>query len=222
MLLGALLALLSWSASADEINGVAKVIDGDTLEVWEITVRLEGIDAPEIAQTCTRASGTSWACGEAAADHLKRTIDGKALACRGDEKDRYDRLIATCFLDGQDLNRSLVLNGWAVAFVQFSDTYVAEEQQAKTARRGLWAGTFTRPVAYRAARFEEEKGSSRTTTASDRCVIKGNINGKGVRIYHTPWGSRHYDRTRIDTSRGERWFCSEAEAVAAGWRAPYR
>ena len=49
-------------------------------------------------------------------------------------------------------------------------------------------------------------------------MIKGNISRKGERIYHLPgWSS--YAATRIDTARGEQWFCSEAEAAAAGWRA---
>ena len=50
------------------------------------------------------------------------------------------------------------------------------------------------------------------------CRIKGNISKHG-RIYHVP-GSRWYDETKIDTSKGERWFCSEQEAIDAGWRAP--
>ena len=49
------------------------------------------------------------------------------------------------------------------------------------------------------------------------CLIKGNISSKGERIYHPP-GCRYYGATVIDTKRGERWFCSEAEAQAAGWR----
>jgi hypothetical protein len=47
------------------------------------------------------------------------------------------------------------------------------------------------------------------------------INAKGERIYHAPW-SKHYPARRIDTTKGERWFCTEAEAIAVGWRAPYR
>ena len=49
------------------------------------------------------------------------------------------------------------------------------------------------------------------------CQIKGNISSKGERIYHPP-SCRYYNVTVTDTTRGERWFCSEAEAVAAGWR----
>ncbi len=49
------------------------------------------------------------------------------------------------------------------------------------------------------------------------CLIKGNVSTRGERIYHPP-GCRHYNATKINPARGERWFCSEAEAVAAGWR----
>ena len=52
-----------------------------------------------------------------------------------------------------------------------------------------------------------------------QCLIKGNINSKGVKIYHLP-GSSAYNSTKIDTDQGERWFCTEAEAIAAGWHAP--
>lgn len=50
-----------------------------------------------------------------------------------------------------------------------------------------------------------------------QCLVKGNISGKGERIYHPP-GCRYYGSTVIDPKRGERWFCSEQEAIAAGWR----
>jgi hypothetical protein len=49
------------------------------------------------------------------------------------------------------------------------------------------------------------------------CAIKGNISSSGERIYHVP-GQRYYDATRISESKGERWFCTEEEAVRAGWR----
>ncbi len=64
-----------------------------------------------------------------------------------------------------------------------------------------------------------EVAQSADENVPSQCVIKGNINSKGERIYHVP-GGRYYDRTKIDTSKGERWFCTEAEAKAAGWRPP--
>ena len=64
-----------------------------------------------------------------------------------------------------------------------------------------------------------ELAQSADENVPSQCVIKGNINSKGERIFHVP-GGRYYDRTKIDTSKGERWFCTEAEAKAAGWRSP--
>lgn len=93
--------------------------------------------------------------------------------------------------------------------------YVAEETEARSGQRGIWQGKFVPPWEYRSKRWEVAR-----QTAPDGCVIKGNINRKGVRIYHAPW-SKSYDRTQINTSKGERWFCSEREAIDAGWRAPY-
>jgi len=89
---------------------------------------------------------------------------------------------------------------------------VDEEVQAEAEGAGMWAGTFVAPWDYRAG-----AGSASEPAASDGCVIKGNISSSGERIYHVP-GGQYYDRTIIDEAAGERWFCTEAEAVAAGWR----
>jgi hypothetical protein len=109
----------------------------------------------------------------------------------------------------------MVRRGWAVAFQKYTDAYLAEELDAAKAGRGLWRGTFERPTAFRAAVWAASEQQS-----PDGCPIKGNISKRG-KIYHAPW-SRSYARTRINPARGERWFCSEAEAIAAGWRAPLR
>lgn len=85
----------------------------------------------------------------------------------------------------------------------------------------MWQGQFQRPALFREAQWNAAEQDSSEEMKSD-CPIKGNINRKGVKIYHTPWGSRDYKRTRINEQKGERWFCSESEAVDAGWRAPYR
>jgi len=58
-----------------------------------------------------------------------------------------------------------------------------------------------------------------TAPPNPQCMIKGNVNDHGDRIYHVP-GDTWYARTKVDTSKGERWFCSEREAQAAGWRPP--
>jgi len=68
-------------------------------------------------------------------------------------------------------------------------------------------------------RYEEERIDEATGKTYTQCLIKGNINSKGSRIYHIP-GSTSYDATKIDTSTGERWFCTEYDAIQAGWHAP--
>jgi len=97
--------------------------------------------------------------------------------------------------------------------VKYSEDYVAVEAAARQSGIGLWQDDFQRPWDFRA-----EKWASAEQEAPDGCPIKGNISDNG-QIYHAPW-SPWYKKTRINEAKGERWFCSEAEAVAAGWRAP--
>jgi len=126
-------------------------------------------------------------------------------------------LIAVCSIDTVDINRWLVTEGLAVAFRRYSTDYVDAEAHARDHEAGIWAGTFEMPWDYRERRWAEVGSQA----PDPNCPIKGNINKKGERIYHTPWGSRSYSRTKINTAKGERWFCDEAEAMAAGWRAPF-
>jgi endonuclease YncB( thermonuclease family) len=203
------------SASCAELAGSARLIDGDTIEVGGQIVRLHGIDAPETGQTCTDAAGAEWLCGEEAGAALGRLIAGQSVTCEGDVRDAYGRLIAVCRTPQGELNRRMVLDGMAVPFTRFSDDYLAEGIDARKAGRGLHAGPFRLPEEFRAAAWQ-----SGTPDCPADCPIKGNISDRG-RIYHVPW-SRHYGRTRIDAARGERCFCTEAEALGAGWRAPYR
>ena len=56
-----------------------------------------------------------------------------------------------------------------------------------------------------------------TPEGATGCIIKSNVSSKGERIYHIP-GGQYYKRTKISTAKGERWFCTEAESIAAGWR----
>src|SRR5512143_3038749 len=124
----------------------------------------------------------------------------------------------------------MVRAGLALAYRRYSTDYVDEETEARNAKRGLWASEFTAPWDYRRETRDSPSQSPRATgpgqgggtrgtePPSARCAIKGNINQRGERIYHLP-GSESYAATVIDERQGERWFCSEAEAQAAGWRA---
>lgn len=215
--IGLVLAMLSAPARPGEIAGRARVIDGDSLVLAGEALRLEGIDAPERDQLCFDREGTRYRCGLRAAAALRALVADHELRCRTHGRDRYGRLLATCMAGGRSLNAAMVAQGWALAYRRYSLAYVGEEEAARRARAGLWAGRFEAPWRWRrAARQAGEAGRRIAATAG--CRIKGNISARG-RIYHLP-GSRDYERVRIHPARGERWFCSEAEARAAGWRPP--
>lgn len=212
------LILLSAGALAD-VRGVARVVDGDTLNVAGTSVRLHGIDAPEMAQSCETPHG-DWPCGRWAQQVLQALVTAP-VTCIGIETDRYGRLVARCDAGQGDLGARMVLEGAATAYRRYSMDYVPLEARAVAARRGIWrqhGDGLTDPAEYRASRRAGSPATQELAPAG--CAIKGNISGNG-RIYHRP-GQRDYDRTRIDLSRGERWFCSEQEARAAGWRAARR
>ncbi len=214
-------------AYAQAIFGPARVLDGNTLEVAGQRIRLYGIDAPESAQQCRRDDGSTWACGQDATAYLRQLIGAQSVNCNARDRDRDKPIVAVCSAGGVDLNGALVAAGLALAYRDYSVDYVDAEESARDARKGLWTGEFVAPCEWR--RGFRLKGESATPSPSQKaaatsaakptpCLIKGNISKSG-RIYHVP-GSRFYSRTKIDESAGERWFCTEDEARAAGWRAP--
>ncbi len=149
-----------------------KVVDGDTLafEGLGVTVRLDGIDAPERRQACETAEGEPYECGRAATRLLQEKIGGKPVRCAGDERDRYERLLATCFTpNGADLNGWLVEQGHALAYRRYSERYVPQEETAREGRRGVWAGRFIKPWDWRRGeRLEKEfRGLKEDTGMSD-------------------------------------------------------
>ena len=193
------------------IAGLGHVIDGDTLEVGQTRIRLEGIDAPEMAQTCKSATGESWDCGRKAAALLRTLAEQRDLACDRTGIDKYGRTLAVCYEDGVNVNEAMVRAGLAWAFVKYSTEFVAVEAEAKSRKIGVWQGAAEAPWDFRHSELRVAEKA-----APKDCAIKGNISSSG-HIYHLPW-SPWYDRVNIDEARGERWFCSEAEAQAAGWR----
>jgi endonuclease YncB( thermonuclease family) len=209
--LGLLLLLpAAETAARADLTGSARVIDGDTLEIGGERVRLEGIDAPEMSQACGKDEG-SWDCGKAAAAALERLLGNQQIACADHGTDKYGRMLGVCFLGSRDVNAWMVREGLAWAFVKYSRSYVREEAEARASHAGIWQGTAEPAWEFRAKRWQGAE-----QTAPRGCAIKGNISANG-HIYHVPW-SPWYGKVRIDESRGERWFCNEAEALAAGWR----
>ena len=214
------LALGLAAAAPALVVGSARVVDGDTFSLGAERVRLWGVDAPEGRQVCQDAQGRGYACGDVARDQLSRLIGGQAVRCEVRDRDPYGRAVARCLAGATDLGEAMVRAGWAVDYVQFSrGAYASAEVEARRARRGLWAGRFETPSTWRAEARQARPASA--SPPQPGCVIKGNINAKGRRIFHVP-GQEDYPATRIDTSRGERWFCSTNEAVAAGWIAAKR
>ena len=199
---------------AQSPSGVIRVIDGDTFEIGGANVRLHGVDAPEAGQTCQDARGRNWACGAWVSREVRARYQGKTAQCVAVTRDRYDRIVARCSVQGQDIGAALVAEGLAFAYRRYGMDYDLIEKQAAVADRGIWAMGVQQPADYRRATQAPQAAPQPVAGA---CNLKGNISAKGERIYHRP-GQEHYDRTRINTAQGERWFCSDAEAQAAGWR----
>ncbi len=208
-----LFALVAADAQAD-VSGKARVVDGDTIRIAGERIRLHGIDAPESGEGCFDNS-KRWRCGQQAARALADRIGGRSVTCRERDRDRYRRIVAVCTVSGINLNQWMVAEGWAMAYRRFSHDYVADERSAQRSGKGIWRSAFVPPWDWR--RGTRIRSETKTGTQPTNCRIKGNISRRGVRIYHVP-GGQYYKRTKIDPGKGERWFCTEAEARAAGWR----
>ena len=153
------LVLLSNSV-AEEISGIPKVVDGDTIHINNYKFRLEGIDAPEMRQHCKKESlkisfiigftfYKDYNCGKVSKEKLKSKILGSEIKCIFTTKDRYKRYIATCYKEKTNLNQWMVRNGYAIAYRRYSKKYVPDEDFAKENKLGLWQGKFMNPEKWR-------------------------------------------------------------------------
>lgn len=192
------------------ITGRATVIDGDTIKIRDQSVRLFGIDALEDDQHCM-ADGKRQRCAQQAALALADKIGRRNVTCEKTDRDRYGRIVGICYAGEDNLNSWLVAEGWALAYRRYSRRYVELEDAARRAGKGVWRTRFIKPWDARRGVTLDGRKDARA------CAIKGNIGTHGARIYHVP-GGYYYSATQIDEARGERWFCSQAEARAAGWR----
>ena len=138
------------AVNAGEIHGHAEVLDGDSLRIGELEIRLFGIDAPESRQTC-RIADQQWACGRSATRALQEMIGSAKVRCTWTERDTYNRALATCFSDGENLNAKLVAQGLALSYTRYSARYAPEQTQARAAARGLWRSEFIEPWRWRRA-----------------------------------------------------------------------
>jgi endonuclease YncB( thermonuclease family) len=134
----------------EPVTGRADVIDGDSLEVAGVRIRLFGIDAPERDQDCQDAGGKSYSCGRAASRALAAAIGGRSVTCTPVEVDQYNRDVAVCMAGDLDLGDAMVRGGHALDYPRHSrGRYAGAEREARDARRGVWAGKFERPATWR-------------------------------------------------------------------------
>lgn len=194
------------------VTGRAVAVSGDALRVAKVTVRMSGIEAPAYAQTCLSERGRRWRCGVVAKTALARLVRRRTVTCDlSGAPDEHGHAAGRCRLDEADIAAELVRGGHVFAKTGLFAAYRGQEDAARAAKAGIWRGKAERPSDYRAQKWEQAKSD-----APDGCPIKGNVN-RGRRIYVLPW-AKGYERVRISRRRGERWFCSEEEARAAGWK----
>ena len=222
---------------AAQVVGIPRVVDGDTIVIDTVRIRLEGIDAPESTQACSKASAgavstlpfgppnmlgkpdrahNQWACGTEATRHLARMIGPAEVRCDDLGPDKYGRTLGRCYVGALNLNAAMVRDGYAWAYVKYSKDYVGLEAEARAAGVGIWQGDAMPAWDYRKRAWETAEA-----VAPAGCTIKGNVSASG-KVYHMPWNT-WYDKVKMEPRRdglagGKRWFCSEQEAMAAGWR----
>jgi len=155
-----LFLILTSNIIAEEIIGVPRIVDGDTIHIEKYKIRLEGIDAPEIRQKCKKEKlkissiigftfYKDYNCGEVSRENLKKKVDRSKIKCISSSKDRYKRYLAVCFKEKINLNRWMVRNGHAVAYRRYSKEYILDEDFAKENKLGLWQGKFLYPEKWR-------------------------------------------------------------------------
>ncbi|HSE34767.1 MAG TPA: thermonuclease family protein [Candidatus Paceibacterota bacterium] len=195
-------------------EAVLRVIDGDTIELASgERVRYIGIDTPESVDPRRQVE----CLGKEAAERNRELVGNRVVLLESDieERDKYGRLLRYVYLeDGTMVNETLVREGYAdpATFppnIRHVDRFLAAATLAREEKRGLWGAICTDA--------SDTVTASEPTTAPDGCVIKGNISSSGERIFHAP-ECPYYSRTRIDSARGERYFCTETDAEADGFR----
>ncbi len=209
---------------------VTRVIDGDTIDVLQNgethRIRLIGINTPETVDPRKPVE----CFGTEASTYLKNLLTNRTVLLETDESqgdtDKYNRLLRYVFLpDGTNVNLTMIKEGYAYEYTyntpyQYQTEFKAAEADARENGQGLWGATCTDTTTTTATEPTTVAITSTNEPIEEptaACTIKGNINSEGEKIYHVI-GCQSYNKTIINEDAGERWFCSEAEALAAGWR----
>lgn len=201
---------------------VRRAVDGDTIELESgETVRYIGVDAPESVHPRKPLE----CFGVESAKKNAELVESKAVRLERDvsERDRYGRLLRYVYIGEMFVNEELIRQGFAYAVtyppdVRYQERLREAERDARAAGRGLWSGCGRQPEVLSAtAPPAAAPAPLPSPDMTGVCAIKGNIAASGEKIYHVP-GCGSYEKTKIDAARGERTFCSESDALAAGWR----
>ena len=151
-------AMLIAPIRADDLVGRASVVDGDTIEIHSVRIRLFGIDAPESDQLCRNEESDLYRCGQKASNELSSFIGARPVQCVEVDRDRYKRLVSVCNVGGTDIGDWLVRKGFALDWPQYSKGSYAEAQaDARKHERGMWSGSFKDPWIYRTCRRSGKK-----------------------------------------------------------------
>lgn len=197
---------------AETYRGRATALTGDKLRIGRRVVQLDGIDAPHRYQLCRTQTQKTWRCGRDARNALRRLVRRKTVTCQQTgTSDRGTPTVKCKTKTVSDIARHMVSKGHAFAEAGFFSTYRSAEKLAREKGSGVWRGTAQRPDDYKSEKWKVAQGKSPTG-----CPIKGRVLRTG-RKYLLPWDPG-YDKARLRDRRGERWFCSESEAQAAGWK----
>lgn len=131
--------------SKSSIKGHALIIDGDSIMISSVMIRLVGIDAPELQQFCGNKDAR-YPCGLEAKKYLEQLIANQPVTCHWHKKDKYSRILATCNTKQiSDINAAMVRNGWALSY----HDYPKEEQEARQKKEGIWQSSFQKPKKWR-------------------------------------------------------------------------
>lgn len=153
LVLMALMAAAAYLAREQEVmTSFAEAVDGDTLRLDGREIRISGIDAPELRQSCT-VQRRIYPCGAVARKALDEMLAGRLVTCRISGRDRYGRHLASCEAEGRDIGAALVSRGFAVAYGR----YESEEAEARRKKLEIWAGSFERPSDWRKMQSEQDR-----------------------------------------------------------------
>lgn len=218
------------------------VRDGDTIQLAGVTYRLAGIDAPEFDQICIDDQAEPWSCGVEARDQLVKLIDKRGVHCQdlGPDKVFGKWHVGVCSVDGEttSLNQLLVRQGFALNSEASGESRFAEDEAgAKSGLRGVWKGCFVAPHDFRLSKksaallgsacrndkdreirsslFSSEPVMPPNCNVKARLAVRAHVTGH-VGVYHMQGCQTYGPVTKLD-----RWFCSEEDAQAAGFRRAY-